>query len=218
MRDCNVRALVTSAERLVTLEHELRDCPDLRHVIVVGANQSSSAIPVPVHAFDRFVEAGRGRRHRVIDTDVVAILYTSGSTGKPKGVVLSHRNMVAGAKSVASYLDNVASDSLLAVLPLSFDAGFSQLTTAFHAGARVVLINYLLPKDVLNAVQKERVTGLTAVPPLWIQLSQLDWAPQITGHLRYIANTGGRMPEETLKILRAKLPDTRPFLMYGLTE
>jgi long-subunit acyl-CoA synthetase (AMP-forming) len=39
---------------------------------------------------------------------MAAILYTSGSTGKPKGVVLSHRNMVAGAKSVASYLHNDA--------------------------------------------------------------------------------------------------------------
>ena len=82
-----------------------------------------------------------------------AILYTSGSTGKPKGVVLSHRNMVAGAKSVASYLENRSTDVLLAALPLSFDAGFSQLTTAFHAGARVVLLNYLLPKDVLNALR-----------------------------------------------------------------
>jgi AraC-like DNA-binding protein len=69
---------------------------------------------------------------------MAAILYTSGSTGRPKGVVLSHRNMVAGAKSVASYLGNHSEDTLLAALPLSFDAGFSQLSTAFHAGARVV--------------------------------------------------------------------------------
>ena len=48
--------------------------------------------------------------------------------------MLSHRNMVAGAKSVASYLDNHPDDTLLAALPLSFDAGFSQLTTAFHCG------------------------------------------------------------------------------------
>ena len=102
------------------------------------------------------------------------ILYTSGSTGKPKGVVLSHRNMVAGAKSVASYLENSADDTLLAALPLSFDAGFSQLTTAFHVGARVVLLNYLMPRDVLKALERERVTGLTAVPPLFIQLTQLE--------------------------------------------
>jgi long-subunit acyl-CoA synthetase (AMP-forming) len=85
---------------------------------------------------------------------MTAILYTSGSTGKPKGVVLSHRNMVAGAKSVASYLENTRDDTLLAALPLSFDAGFSQLTTAFHVGARVVLLNYLLPRDVLKALER----------------------------------------------------------------
>ena len=72
-------------------------------------------------------------------------------------------------------LANLFLAGLLAALPLSFDAGLSQLTTAFHAGARAVLINYLMPRDVLNAVVRERVTGLTAVPPLWIQLTQLEW-------------------------------------------
>jgi long-subunit acyl-CoA synthetase (AMP-forming) len=81
---------------------------------------------------------------------MTAILYTSGSTGRPRAWCCRHRNMVAGAKSVAAYLENRPGDTLLAALPLSFDAGFSQLTTAFHAGARVVLLNYLLPRDVLN--------------------------------------------------------------------
>jgi acyl-CoA ligase (AMP-forming) (exosortase A-associated) len=119
---------------------------------------------------------------------------------------------------VASYLENHADDILLAALPLSFDAGFSQLTTAFHVGACAVLLNYLLPRDVVNALERERVTGLTAVPPLWIQLTQVSWPDGIARHLRYIANTGGRMPLETLKALRARLPNTRPYLMYGLTE
>ena len=101
---------------------------------------------------------------------------------------------------------------------MSFDAGFSQLTTAFHSGARVVLLNYLMPRDVIKALAKERVTGLTAVPPLWIQLSQLQWPESIGSHLRYLANTGGRMPLDTLNRLRTALPHTRPYLMYGLTE
>src|SRR5919107_1343744 len=50
------------------------------------------------------------------------ILSTSGSTGLPKGIVLSHRNMLAGATSVAEYLGNDADDVILAALPLSFDA------------------------------------------------------------------------------------------------
>src|SRR5690606_1875146 len=90
-----------------------------------------------------------GRPHRVIDVDPVAILYTSGSTGKPKGVVLSHRNVVAGAASVAEYLENRETDRLLAVLPFSFDYGFSQLSTAFLSRASVALIDYLVPRDIL---------------------------------------------------------------------
>ena len=219
LRDCNVRLLVTSPERLALLQETLPACHDLRHVVVLdGATDPGAPAGLSLIAWRALLDAAPAAGHRVIDTDMLGILYTSGSTGKPKGVVLSHRNMVAGAKSVASYLENHAGDTLLAALPLSFDAGFSQLTTAFHVGARVVLLNYLLPRDVLKALEREKVTGLTAVPPLYIQLTQLEWPAGITEHLRYFANTGGRMPRETLDALRRHLPKTKPFLMYGLTE
>lgn len=219
LRDCNVRVLVTSAERFPLLKDHLLQCHDLRRVVLTGNGTiEGDGLPFAVDRWRELLAGPRAAPHRVVDTDMAAILYTSGSTGRPKGVVLSHRNMVAGAKSVASYLENRPDDTLLAALPLSFDAGFSQLTTAFHAGARAVLLNYLLPKDVLNALAGEQVTGLTAVPPLYIQLTQLKWPESIAGHLRYFANTGGRMPLETLKALRATLPRSRPYLMYGLTE
>ena len=219
-RDCNVRVLVTSPERLALLAPVLRECPDLKHVVLTEPAPQPLDLPVglALHAWAELLAAPPCAGHRVIDTDLCAILYTSGSTGRPKGVVLSHRNMVAGAKSVASYLENGPGDTLLAALPLSFDAGFSQLTTAFHSGARVVLLNVLLPRDVLRALEREKVTGLTAVPPLYIQLTQLEWPAAIAEHLRYFANTGGRMPRETLDALRARVPRAKPYLMYGLTE
>jgi len=219
LRDCNVRMLVTSPERLALLQETLTACHDLRHVVVLDSTDAPPLIGgLNTVRWSDLLNAPPATGHRLIDTDMLGILYTSGSTGKPKGVVLSHRNMVAGAKSVASYLENHPDDTLLAALPLSFDAGFSQLTTAFHVGARVVLLNYLLPRDVIKAIEREKVTGLTAVPPLYIQLTQLSWPESITEHLRYFANTGGRMPRETLQALRRHLPKTKPFLMYGLTE
>ena len=222
-QDCSVQVLVTSPERLALLVPVLAECPALTHIVVTGALPAPPVRPStrPGIEFITWSDLMKGPAqagHRVIDTDMVAILYTSGSTGRPKGVVLSHRNMVAGAKSVASYLENHCEDTLLAALPLSFDAGFSQLTTAFHSGARVVLLNYLMPRDVLKALEREQVTGLTAVPPLYIQLSALDWPVAINQRLRYFANTGGRMPRETLNLLRQCVPRARPFLMYGLTE
>jgi len=218
LKDCNVRILVTSVERLRLLAPTLHDCHDLHAVIVVGGRAEAVEGLDIVSWEDTLSGSGKAWAHRVIDTDMAAILYTSGSTGKPKGVVLSHRNMVAGALSVAQYLENRESDRILSALPLSFDAGFSQLTTAFHVGASVTLINYLVPRDIINAVEKDRITGLTAVPPLWIQLAQLQWPEAARGSLRYIANTGGRMPKATLDALRAALPQTLAFLMYGLTE
>ena len=224
LRDCNVRVLVTSPERLALIKDVLAECHDLRHVVVTdsvaGAVQADVTVagPLVLTSWRDLLGSAVRVGHRVIDVDMAAILYTSGSTGKPKGVVLSHRNMVAGAKSVASYLENGPQDTLLAALPLSFDAGFSQLTTAFHAGGRVVLLNYLMPRDVLKAMEKEKVTGLTAVPPLYIQLAQLEWPASVNETLRYFANTGGRMPRETLNLLRQRVPSAKPFLMYGLTE
>jgi acyl-CoA ligase (AMP-forming) (exosortase A-associated) len=146
------------------------------------------------------------------------ILYTSGSTGKPKGVVLSHRNLLAGASSVATYLGNRSSDRLLAALPLSFDAGLSQITTGFLSAATVVLHHYMLAQDCLRVMATHQITGLTAVPPMWIQLAKLEWPNDVAKHLRYFANTGGRMPRSVLDRLRTLAPQASPFLMYGLTE
>ncbi|HTJ96180.1 MAG TPA: acyl-CoA ligase (AMP-forming), exosortase A system-associated [Rhodocyclaceae bacterium] len=211
LRDCNVRILITSSERYALLQSILGECPDLQHVVTVNAAASTLA-------WADLLAAPAAAAHAVAENDITAIFYTSGSTGKPKGVVLSHRNLLLGAISVASYLHNNADDILLAALPLSFDAGFSQLTTAFYSGAKVVLLNYLLPQDVLKALARERITGLTAVPPLYMQLTQLTWPVGLDEHLRYFANTGGRMPLATLNKLRANLPRSQPFLMYGLTE
>jgi acyl-CoA ligase (AMP-forming) (exosortase A-associated) len=218
MRDCNIRVLVTSLQRAEELRGELAACPDLAHLVLVdGGAPIPAADGVAVAGWDEVMGAS-GAVSRVIDTDVAAILYTSGSTGNPKGVVLSHRNMVAGARSVSQYLENTPEDRILSVLPLSFDAGLSQLTTAFAVGASVVLLNYLVARDVVRACAEEQITGVTGVPPLWIQLAEIDWPEAARKSMRYFANTGGRMPLPTLRTLRAALPRAKPYLMYGLTE
>lgn len=212
MKDCNVRILVTSSDRLQFLAEALKDCHDLRAVLAVGKG-GQDLHGVEVASWSDALRSG-ARPHRVINADMASILYTSGSTGKPKGVVLSHLNMMTGARSVSQYLENNAEDRILSVLPLSFDYGLSQLTTAFCVGAVSVLMNYLLPKDIVRAVEKESITGLAAVPPLWIQLAQLEWGAS----LRYFTNSGGAMPKATLDALRERLPGAKPYLMYGLTE
>ena len=168
--DCGARVLVTSSERLDLLSDVLTTCPSIEHVLVVDAQaESASKMGRTIHRWPQPSDSNTPTSLRNgIDLDMAAILYTSGSTGKPKGVGPNHRNLIVGAESVSQYLQNTADDVILAALPLSFDAGLSQLTTAFSVGAHVVLMNYLLPGDVVQLCARHGVTGLTCVPPLWI--------------------------------------------------
>ena len=212
------RRWITSADRLSQLALVLPNTL-VAHVIVVGDAVPDRAASWQIHSWagGQATTADPGQTP-VIDIDPAAILYTSGSTGKPKGVVLSHRNLIVGAESVSSYLGNTSNDVILSVLPLSFDAGLSQVTTAFSVGAHCVLMNYLLPRDVPKLCERYGVTGLTCVPPLWLQLADVPWPEATARRLRYWANTGGKMPHATLNRLRGIFTQADPYLMYGLTE
>ncbi|MBV1908615.1 MAG: acyl-CoA ligase (AMP-forming), exosortase A system-associated [Kangiellaceae bacterium] len=225
--NCDVSVLITSLSRYKQLKAALGELDTLKRIIIT--NCTPDKCPAECQLWEELISNqdmlrtsfSNPKLESTSETGLkstAAILYTSGSTGQPKGVVLSDSNLIEGAKSVASYLNNHQGDRLLAVLPFSFDYGLSQLTTGFLIGARVVLIEYLLPVDVINAVVQYRITGLAAVPPLWLQLVELEWPKQAVDSLRYITNSGGAMPTATLSQLRTKLPLTKPYLMYGLTE
>jgi acyl-CoA ligase (AMP-forming) (exosortase A-associated) len=229
--DCAVRVLITSVERSRSLLGELTTVRSLRSLVLVGEPTDGELAAIAGLTGAETLLSWRqlvgptARRWRqpepvepVIDADVAAIFYTSGSTGGPKGVVLTHRNLLAGAQSVAGYLPQTSADVVLGLLPLSFDAGFSQLTTSLLVGAHLVLMNYLLPGEVPRMCARHGVTALTCVPPLWMQLTALDWPAEAAAKLRYFANTGGRMPKPTLDRLREIFPAAEPYLMYGLTE
>lgn len=223
LQDCNVRVLVTSKDRLDTLAGVLAECTDLHTVLLTDAVDCSRIGHVQVLPYSQAFSAdelagGPLPQPAPTDADMAAILYTSGSTGKPKGVVLSHRNMLVGAQSVATYLQNTADDVLLALLPLSFDYGLSQLTTAFLKGACVVLLDFLLVQDVVKAIALHKITGLAAVPPLWAQLAKAKWPEGAADSVRYLTNSGGAMPDALLTQLQTIFTNAAPYLMYGLTE
>ena len=221
LNDCAAKILVLSAKQLKSLLPELANCPSLESVVLIDSDDSLDTTPADFTIYrlkDLTRENPTPSKQTQDENDLAAIIYTSGSTGKPKGVMLSHQNIITGARSVATYLKNDKNDRLLLILPISFDYGLNQLTSAFFAGSSVVLHNYFLPKDVISAVSNQNITGLAAVPHIWNKLANLDWPNDAQINLRYITNTGGSMPVTVTKKLLEKLPSTDIYLMYGLTE
>ncbi len=202
--DSGARLLMGTAARLETLAagDVPADCAVVEEAAALAA--ASQARGLPPFGAD---PAG-----------LAAILYTSGSTGKAKGVMLSHANLWLGAQSVAGYLGLASDDRALAVLPLSFDYGQNQLLSSWYAGGSVAPLDYLVPRDVVKAVERHGITTLAAVPPLWVQLADIDWPAGTAARLRRLTNTGGALTVDLVRRLRAQFPAARLFAMYGLTE
>jgi acyl-CoA ligase (AMP-forming) (exosortase A-associated) len=150
--------------------------------------------------------------------DLAAILYTSGSTGRPKGVMLSHANLWVGAVAVADYLKLTRDDRTLCVLPFSFDYGQNQLFSTWVSGGCVYPLDYLTPRDVVKSVDRRDITTLAGVPPLWVQLTELDWPAEAAAKLRRLTNSGGALTRPLVAKLRALFPQADLYPMYGLTE
>jgi acyl-CoA ligase (AMP-forming) (exosortase A-associated) len=220
-RDCQMRGLITTSEKLTSLSSVFTDVPSLDFAMVAGDGagvDTRRRMYKLTELFDSAVP--QSWREWSIGKDLAAILYTSGSTGKPKGVMLSHEQIIAGSSIVADYLGISSADRIIGVLPLSFDAGLNQLMTAIQKGGTYVPMTFVFAREIVKVLLAEQITGMAGVPTLWSLMAQpsSSFSREPLPHLRYITNTGGRMPQTVLATLRQMLPSTKIFLMYGLTE
>ena len=213
-----VHVPINPALRRAQAEHILADSGV--RLLIANTARLESLRALPEHVRDVGEWPGEGDflpPSQMAPDALAALLYTSGSTGRPKGVMLSHANLWLGAVSVAHYLGLGASDRTLCVLPLAFDYGQNQLLATWAAGSEAIAFDYLLPRDVVKAVQRTQATVLAGVPPLWVQLAEQEWGAA-GASLRTLTNSGGHLAEPLVRRLRGLFPEARLHLMYGLTE
>jgi acyl-coenzyme A synthetase/AMP-(fatty) acid ligase len=148
-------------------------------------------------------------------------LFTSGSTGVPKGVLISESDLRARAAAEIEWFGIRPEDVLLSILPFSFDVGLNQLLTALTAGCTLVLLDSWLPADILRVSAEHRITGISAVPAIWLDMLngrmkfQTDSAHSA---LRYITLSGGDMNADQLQSLPRIAPGVGIHKTYGQTE
>jgi len=212
--DCGIDVLITDSRRAAQVAGSAT-IERLRCVLVDGR--------APAHEklveWRSIADWAPPAQQPCIDLDLAALMYTSGSTGRPKGVMLTHRNIVSGAQIVSGYLGNTAADRTLGLLPMSFDYGMSQVTTMFLVGGSVALQPVMMPAEIASTAASLEVTGIPLVPPAWVQLvTYLQESPRALPSLRYVTNTGGKIPGDVLRAMPEVFPGVDIVLMYGLTE
>jgi long-chain acyl-CoA synthetase len=155
----------------------------------------------------------------VTKSDLACLIYTSGTTGEPKAVMCGHGNVVFVAQAIVRYLKNDEQDVILNVLPLSSSYGLYQLLATVLSGGTLVLErSFAFPVEILQTMERERVTGFAGVPTIYSILLRMDLSSIALPCLRYLTNAGDRLSVEHVKRLRQTFPQVDLYLMHGLTE
>jgi acyl-CoA synthetase (AMP-forming)/AMP-acid ligase II len=236
LNDCRAKVLISDMHLAQVFNASAAEAKHLVRVIVSGAFDPQRLPEVRnaigwAEALARGEALGAQRAHgshavggppgrRCLDIDLAAIIYTSGSTGDPKGVMLTHRNMLAAAEAISTYLELREDDVVLGVLPLAFDYGLYQLLMAFKVGARLVLErSFAFPAQVLKVMVEEKVTGFPGVPTIFAVLAEMKNLRDFDlSSIAFVTNTAAALPVKHITLLRELFPSARVYSMYGLTE
>jgi acyl-CoA synthetase (AMP-forming)/AMP-acid ligase II len=95
----------------------------------------------------------------------------------------------------------------------------SQLIKIIHAGATGVLMRAFKTEDILDTIEREKITEMTGVPAMYslmLQSPTIDMREMSS--LRYCGYGGAPAPVELIKTLKEKFPFWRLRNVYGLTE
>jgi acyl-coenzyme A synthetase/AMP-(fatty) acid ligase len=153
--------------------------------------------------------------------DAAWCLFTSGSTGAPKGVLIGEEDLLRRAMTEIEDYELTEQDSLLSLLPFSFDVGLNQLLSSLLSGSHLVILNSWFPKDILTTISSRKITGISGVPSIWADLIAYPKEPdfeQSIYTLRYITVSGGDLAKNQLAQLRQYFRDLKIYKTYGQTE
>ena len=196
--------------------------PQLGHLRgLISIDETESAVGIETTKFSRWIEPTGGRAIAPNCAEHIAqIIYTSGTTGQPKGVALTHANLSANTSSIVQYLKLKQHDSMFTVLPFYYSYGNSLLLTHAAVGGKLVLAaDFVFWNRALQLMQEQRASGFAGVPSTFALLFyRSKFASMIFPDLRYVTCAGGALSPTLAHRLRACLPNSDIYLMYGLTE
>ena len=143
--------------------------------------QSSHEAPVTCETLDK--------------EDTACLIFTGGTTGLPKGAMISHRQICWNVLNTVIH-DLTHDDIYLCVFPL-FHAGglFAYMSSQVIFGNTSVLTRQFDPEQVLDLIEREKVTVFAAVPTMYQIMTQApNWDSADMSSLRFCTSGGAPLP------------------------
>jgi acyl-CoA synthetase (AMP-forming)/AMP-acid ligase II len=161
-------------------------------------------------------------KHSRENNNSAIITYSFGSDGSQKGIVISHKNLIDGARVVSQYLELNSSDIISGMLSFNLDYGLNQIFCSLYNQATLALHKFILPSDFFAHLLRDRVTVLALMPVHIGKMfdenpHRLPTSKQLD-HVRVITSSGGNITSEMVKKVDNYYKPARFYSMHGLTE
>ncbi len=148
------------------------------------------------------------------------ILYTAGTTGLPKGSVLTHKNSLFNAITMAMDYGFRNDDIFQIIPPLYHSASLNGIAVAsVLLGAKMVIHKKFNPQEMLQEIQDEKIT-CTWGPATMLRMviSYPDIDKYDTSSVRLVMNGAMYMPAEMRQDVLNHFPKAGMGDIYGMTE
>jgi acyl-CoA synthetase (AMP-forming)/AMP-acid ligase II len=153
------------------------------------------------------------------ESDLHVLLYTSGTTGHPKGVMNDHRGMMAMTLDTTIATESKHEDIGLATTPFFTTGGVVRALTWLYLGQTIVIHPRFDPEELLDSIERDRVTFTTFIPTMLIRTMRLleEGKARDLSSLRRISYGGAPISKEVIQEALVRMGcDMQQ--RYGLTE
>jgi len=202
-----------------------RDCPGIRHWIVLGgAAELEAARALPgVVAYEDFIARASDQFEwpEFPEQTAASLCYTSGTTGDPKGVLYSHRSSVLHSYAIAlpDAFGFSACDTLLPACSMYHANAWAVPYAAPMVGAKLVLPGpHMDGESLYELIESEGVTISLGVPTVWLALAQyLEKTGRRLSSLKRVVIGGAAVPLALLREYR-DVHGVEIRQLWGMTE
>ena len=212
-KDCEISCMITDEKKLKTV----RESGFEGHLITVEALEKELV------SFEEIYKCyAKNYTCSIKGHDSAVITYSFVSTGFPKGVVISHKNLIDGARVVNKYLEIKSDDVLSGLLSFSFDYGLNQIFCSFYARATFAIYDFFTPSDFFAHLINDKVTILGAMPVHFGLMFDEDVHklpnPNQLDRLKIVTSSGANVTNSMLSKIEKYFPKALFYSMNGHTE